>query len=167
MEEATGPMMPRIGRVYLIQTPPRQSVMEAVCARTCNRADRPDNRSIEAPTRNPAATGWAIVRFPSTHPAGTVALLAAFGKAAPRGRRATMGIRASDPPGVVGALRAGRQRRAGVVETHHAGRQRRAGAAEAPRAGRRRRAGVVAAQAAAVVVASVARSERKSWRIPT
>ena len=77
--------------------------------------------------------------LPRAHPAGTVALSAAFGRAARRGCRATMDIRASGPPGA---------------------------AAEAPRAGEERRAGVAAAaaEAAAAVVVDIDRSERESWR---
>ena len=99
MEEAIGPMMLRIARVCLIQTLPWPTGIEAPCAKIFNRADRAHKRRLAAPRRNPEPSEWAIGTFPRVRPAGTVALSAAFGRAARRGCRATMDIRASGPPG--------------------------------------------------------------------
>ena len=75
-----------------------QPLSEATCARICNRADLPDRRNLEAPPPNPEPSEWAIGRLRRAHLPRTVALSAAFGRAARRGRRATMDIPASGPP---------------------------------------------------------------------
>ena len=124
--------MPRIGRVYRMQTLPCQIVTEAMCARTCNRAEAPDRRRLEAPTPNPEANEWATGRLRRAQRRRTAVRSAVFGRAARRGCKATTDIRASGPPGA---------------------------AAEAPRVGAECRAEVVAAGAAATAVADIDRSE--------
>src|SRR5271157_1086776 len=126
MEPAPGHTMPRIAGVCRMQTLPWPAVIEATCAKICSPAvPLRDRRNLEAPLPNPEPSEWAIGRLRRAHRRRTVALSAAFGRAARHERRATMDIRASDPPGA---------------------------AAEAPRAGAECRAGVVAAEAATTVV---------------
>ena len=107
--------MPRIARVCLIQTLPQPTVIEAACARICNRADQARKRRLAAPPPNPEPSEWAIGTLLRAHPAGTVALSAAFARVARRGCRATMGIRASGQPGAAEELPVGEERRAGAV----------------------------------------------------
>jgi hypothetical protein len=95
--------MPRIGRVCRIQILPWPTVIEATCARVCNRAHQANRRRFEAQAPNPEPREWATGRFPRAQPAKTVALSAAFGRAAPRGCRATMDIPVSGQPGAAEA----------------------------------------------------------------
>ena len=147
--------MPRIGRLYRIQTLPSPPVMEAACAKICNRAELADRRRFEAATPNREPSEWAIGRFPRTQPAGIVARSAAFGMAERRERKATGDIRASGPPGAAAAPRVGAVAGKGA--------ERRAGAA----------AVVEAATAAVVVVAAagaaagIDRSGREPWQKST
>src|ERR1035437_8764743 len=104
-----------IARACLIPILQCPAVMEAECARICNRVDRLGRLKLGVQAPSPEANEWAIGRFPKARPARTTAHSAGFVKAALLARTAITGIRVSDPPGAEAAAGAAVRRLAVVA----------------------------------------------------